>query len=109
MSRARPVGVKKVPAWLNALLAGGTFCALVWLERRRPLRHSVEPKARRNARNLAVAALSATAIQIAEKPVTGPLTEWVQRRRWGLLKRLSLPVWLEVPLAVALLDYTLYL
>jgi sterol desaturase/sphingolipid hydroxylase (fatty acid hydroxylase superfamily) len=100
---------KKVPGWLNALLIGGTFCGLLWLERRRPLRRSVEPKARRNVRNLTLAALGATAVQIAEKPVAQPLTALVERRRWGLLKRLSLPVWLEVPLAVALLDYTLYL
>jgi sterol desaturase/sphingolipid hydroxylase (fatty acid hydroxylase superfamily) len=100
---------KHVPSWLSALLVGGTFAALIWLERSRPLRRrAVEPKTRRDARNLAVAGLSAAAIQIAERPVTGPLTELVERRRWGLLKRLSLPVWLEVPLAVALLDYTLY-
>ncbi len=99
----------KVPGWLSGLLVGGTLCALLWLERRRPLRRAVEPKGRRNARNLAVAALSAAAIQLAEKPITQPLTGLVERRRWGLLKRLSLPVWLEVPLAVALLDYTLYL
>jgi len=54
------VTTKKVPGWLSRLLVGGTFCSLLWLERRRPLRHrQVEPKARRNARNLAVASLSA--------------------------------------------------
>jgi sterol desaturase/sphingolipid hydroxylase (fatty acid hydroxylase superfamily) len=100
---------KKLPGWLSGLLIGGAFCGLLWLERRRPLRRSVEPKARRNARNLAVATLSAAAIRLAEKPITQPLTALVERRRWGLLKRFSLPVWLEVPLAVALLDYTLYL
>src|SRR5213082_2129478 len=100
---------RKLPGWLSGLLIGGAFCGLFWLERRRPLRRSIEPKVRRNARNLVVAALSATAIQIAEKPVTQLLTALVERRRWGLLKRLSLPVWLEVPLAVGLLDYTLYL
>src|SRR5439155_16852418 len=47
--------------------------------------------------------------QIAEKPVTQPLTALVEQRRWGLLKRLALPGWLEVPLAVLLLDYTLYI
>ena len=99
----------KVPGWLSGLLVGGAFCALVWLERRYPLRRSVEPKLRRNGRNLAVAALSAAAIRLAEKPVTRPLTALVERRRWGMLKRLPLPRWLEVPLAVALLDYTLYL
>ncbi len=99
----------RVPGWLTGLLVGGTFITLLWLERRRPLRPSVEQKAGREGRNLAVAALSAAAIQVAEKPVTGPLTALVERRRWGLLKRLPLPAWLEVPLAVALLDYTLYL
>src|SRR5439155_23517609 len=100
---------KKVPGWLGAVLVGGAFCALVWLERRRPLRRAVEPKARRDVRNLAVAGLSAAAIQIAEKPVTQPLTALVEQRRWRLLKRLALPGWLEVPLAVLLLDYTLYI
>src|SRR5207253_2093518 len=82
---------KKVPAWLAGLLVGGTFVTLLWLERRRPLRRSVEPKARRNARNLAVAVLSAAAIQVAEKPLVGPLSAWVERGRWGLLPRWSLP------------------
>jgi hypothetical protein len=76
------MGTKKVPGWLSALLVGGTSCALVWLESRRPLRRrSVEPKGRRDARNLAVAGLSAAAIQLAEKPVTEPLADFVTRRR----------------------------
>ena len=99
----------KVPGWLSLLLIGGTFGALVWLERRRPLRRSVEPKRRREGRNLAVAALSAAAVQLTEKPVTAPLAALVERRRWGLVKQLDLPRWLEVPLAVVLLDYTLFL
>ncbi len=100
---------RKVPGWLNVLLVGGAFGALWWLERRRPLRRSVEPKAVRTGRNLAVAGLSAVAIRLAEQPVVAPLAELVERRRWGLVKRLNLPPWLEVPVAVALLDYTLYL
>jgi sterol desaturase/sphingolipid hydroxylase (fatty acid hydroxylase superfamily) len=103
------VTAKRLPGWLTAALVGGTFAGLVWLERRRPLRRAVEPKGRRNARNLTVAALSALSIQLAEKPVAGPLAELIERRRWGLVKQLRLPVWLEVPLAVVLLDYTLYL
>jgi sterol desaturase/sphingolipid hydroxylase (fatty acid hydroxylase superfamily) len=99
---------KKVPGWLTGLLVAGTFMTLLWLERR-PLRKLVEPKARREARNLAVAALSAVAIRVAEQPVSAPRTALVEQRRWGLLKPPSLPTWLEVPLAVALLDYTLYL
>jgi sterol desaturase/sphingolipid hydroxylase (fatty acid hydroxylase superfamily) len=48
-------------------------------------------------------------IQVAEMPVTIPLSLWVEGSGWGLLKRFGLPVWLEVVLAVVLLDYTLYL
>ena len=60
-------------------------------------------------RNLAVAALSAAALRLTEKPVVEPLAELVERERLGLVKRLNLPGWLEVPLAVALMDYTLYI
>jgi sterol desaturase/sphingolipid hydroxylase (fatty acid hydroxylase superfamily) len=100
---------RKVPAWVSAPLVVGAFGLLAWLERRRPLRRAVEPKLRREARNLAVAAAGALALRIAEQPVTGPLAALVERRRWGLLKLWKLPAWLEVALAVLLLDYTLYL
>jgi sterol desaturase/sphingolipid hydroxylase (fatty acid hydroxylase superfamily) len=103
------MSTKEVPLWLRATLVLGTFGTLVWLERRRPLRRAVEPKFRREARNLAVAATSAAAVQLADQPITGLLTGLVERRRWGLLKRLPIPAWLELPLVVALLDYTLYL
>ena len=81
-----------------------------FLERRRPLRKGVhEPKARRNARNLAVAALAAAAVQIAERPVTTRLTSLVARRRLGLVPRLNLPAPLATLASCVLLDYTLYL
>ncbi|MBA3833491.1 MAG: sterol desaturase family protein [Chthoniobacterales bacterium] len=100
---------RKVPGWLGTTLLLGAFGALVWLENRRPLRRAVESKLRRNARNLAVATLGAVSLQLAEQPVVRPLTRLVESRRLGLLKRAALPAWLEVPLAIALLDYTLYL
>ncbi len=101
---------KPVPSWLNALLVGGAFAGLVWLERRRPLRQRrVEPKLRRDARNLAVAAAGAVTVRLVETPVVMPLARLVDRRRWGLLKRVNLPTWLELPLSIALMDYTLYL
>jgi len=99
---------EKGGGWLDLLVVGGALAGLLWLERRRPLRRPVEPKTRREGRNLAVAVLSAAAIRLTEKPVVEPLAELVERRRWGLLKRLDLPGWLELPLSVALLDYTLY-
>lgn len=100
---------QKVPTWISAPLILGTFGLLVWLERRRPLRRAVEPKLARETRNLTVAALSAAALQVTEKPLANALTSLVERRGWGLLKLIKLPAWLEVPLALVLLDYTLYM
>ncbi len=100
---------RRAPAWLSAPLVMGVFGLLVWLERRHPLRRAVEPKLRREARNLAVAAAGAIALRVTEKPVADALTSLVERRRCGLLKLFRLHAWVEVALAVVLLDYTLYL
>ena len=94
---------------LGVSVALGTFGALVWLENRRPLRRSIESKTVRNGRNLAVAGLSAVALQLFENPVVEPLTKLVERKNFGLLKIIKLPRWLETILAVVLLDYTLYI
>ncbi len=98
-----------LPMWMSAVLIGGTFFALAWLERRRPLRrHTVEPKFKREVRNLSVAAVGACALLLIERPAILPITQFVEGHRWGLLKQLRLSWWLEVALAVAMLDYTLY-
>lgn len=100
---------KTSSGWLRGVLALGAFGAILWLEHRKTLRKTaVEPKERRVARNLAVAGATALATQLAEQPVVKPLAALVERKRWGLLQRLRLPAWLEVPLAVAFMDYTLY-
>ncbi|MEP6635198.1 MAG: sterol desaturase family protein [Acidobacteriota bacterium] len=99
---------EKMPAWLSGSLILGAFGALLWFERRRPLRREVEPKLTRDARNLAVAGLGAVALQVTENPIAKWLTALVERRQLGLLKLVHLPVWLETALAVVLLDYTLY-
>jgi sterol desaturase/sphingolipid hydroxylase (fatty acid hydroxylase superfamily) len=100
---------ERLPIWISAPLVLGTFGLLLWLERRRPLRPRVEPTSLRTGRNVTVAALTAGALQLTERPIISRLTKLVGRRRWGLLKRLRLPAWLEISLAVVLLDYTLYL
>jgi sterol desaturase/sphingolipid hydroxylase (fatty acid hydroxylase superfamily) len=95
--------------WISGALAVGTFAVLYYFENRRPLRKQVEPKLRNAARNLAVAAAAGAAINLLEKPVAGRLTKFVERRRFGLLKIVRLPKFLEIALAFVLLDYTLYL
>ena len=99
----------RLPGWLVGALLGGTFVTLVLLEWCWPLRRSVERKLRRDVRNLAIATLSAGAVQVTEMPVVLPLSAWVEESRWGLVKWVALPMWLEVAVAVLLLDYTLYL
>jgi sterol desaturase/sphingolipid hydroxylase (fatty acid hydroxylase superfamily) len=108
-SALREASPERVPWFLSASLVMGVFGILLWWEYRRPLRPTVEAKRRRLARNLAVAALGAVALQLTERPVTARLTTLVERHRWGLLQQARLPVWLEVPLAGVLLDYTLYI
>ncbi|MDQ2747626.1 MAG: sterol desaturase family protein [Acidobacteriota bacterium] len=87
----------------------GTFGVLLWFENRRPLRRVVESKIERDRRNLAVAGIAAVVLQLCEQPVTAPLTKLVERKKWGLVKIVRLPKFLETILAVALMDYTLYL
>jgi sterol desaturase/sphingolipid hydroxylase (fatty acid hydroxylase superfamily) len=96
--------------WFSAGFIVGAFCALAWIERRRPLRrHMVEPKFRREVRNLLVAAVGAGAFLLLERPAVLPLARLVEANHWGILRQLRLPRWLEVALAVVLLDYTLYI
>jgi len=93
---------------LGASVAFATLGVVVYLENRRPLRRRVESKLVRDARNLAVAGITAIVLSVVETPVTSRLTKLVQKRKWGLLKFIRLPQWLEIPLAIVLLDYTLY-
>lgn len=94
--------------WLSAILIGGTFFALAFLERRRPLRRATEPKLEREARNLFIAAVGAGALMLIERPAVFPLAHFVEGRGWGLLQQWRLPRWAEIALAVVMLDYTLY-
>src|SRR5918994_1653748 len=99
-----------VKSWLGAGFIAGAFCALAWLERRRPLRRRMaESKFRREVRNLSVAAVGAGALLLMARPAILPLAQFVEVHNWGLLKQLRLPRWLEIALAVILLDYTLYI
>src|SRR5439155_7114308 len=88
---ARVVTSRPLPLWLAGAVVAGTFALLLWLEGRRPLRPTVEPKGRRLARNLAVVALSTAAVALTERPAIGALSGLVAARRWGLLQWAPLP------------------
>ena len=93
-----------LPTWLSGAIVLGAVAGMRWLEARRPLRRATEDPRRRDVRNVSLAALSAAALWLVERPVTVRLAA----RRWGLLPRLGLPTWLDVAAAVVLLDYTLW-
>ena len=97
----------KVPGWLRAvspahqhgtsLLNGGDH-----------EREEAAAEAAQHSR-MAVTRHQRVAVILTSARVTTPLTKWVHRRNCGLVKWLRLPCWLEVPLALVLLDYSLYL
>ncbi|HZP41611.1 MAG TPA: sterol desaturase family protein [Candidatus Binatia bacterium] len=91
-----------------SLVVAGTAAVLLALEAWRPLRRPVEPRPRRLARNLLVAALAAATVALVERPVVVPLAQVVAARRWGVLPCLRVPQAVELVLAVLLLDYTLW-
>lgn len=99
---------RDLPTWISTPLMLGTIAAVLWFESRRPLRRQRDDKVRRDARNVAMSALAAAAVRLAEKPITGPLARIVHERRRGLVRRMNLPPALEVAAAVVLLDYTLF-
>src|SRR4051794_17432983 len=102
------MGTSPIPPWIAGVVGAGALALLAWLERRRPLRRSVEPKLRREARNLTVAGVSTIAVVLAERPIVMPLAALVGRRNWGLLRLFGFPLWLELAAALVLMDYTFY-
>ncbi len=95
--------------WLSGILSVGTFAVLYLLERKRPLRRQIENKTINTVRNLAIASTAGLAMNFLEKPVADKLTNFVEKKHFGLVKIFRLPKVLETILAVVLLDYTLYL
>src|SRR5215813_14973747 len=101
--------MKRIAPWIAGTLVIGTFGFLLWLERRRPLRKRVEPALRHHVRNFVIAAAGALSVIVMETPLVQPLARLVESRRWGVLRSLGLPFWVEASLAIVLMDYTFYI
>lgn len=100
---------KMVSGLLGAAATGGVLVALLWLERRYPLRKGKpEPDLIRVPRNVGMAAVTTAVVSLCERPLVGAIAERVDRRQVGLLPRLGMHPALETAMGVILLDYSLY-
>jgi sterol desaturase/sphingolipid hydroxylase (fatty acid hydroxylase superfamily) len=94
---------------LNLLLTGGMIAALLWLERRRPLRPRIEGVLQHETRNFTLSLISVLSKKAVEALLTRPLIHALARRKSGVLDFLPLPGKIKNILAFALLDYTVYI
>ena len=73
-----------------------------------PLRASVESKLRRVVRNLSAGGISLAVMTLIQAPILQPLATWIVRDRVGLLQIVEWPRWVDVVVAIVLLDYALW-
>lgn len=85
-----------------------TWGTLLYFEQRRPLRPTVEPKLRRNVRNIAVSLFSLVVGLVMEMVLVIPVATFAESRRLGLFNVVEAPVWLETAAVILFLDYTLW-
>ncbi len=95
-----------VPGRLVLLLA--VLAAALVAETLAPLRRPTQPRVRRAAVNLALAAVGAVAIRLLFFPVVLGVARDVSARGWGLIGWLGLRGPAATLLALVLFDYTLY-
>jgi sterol desaturase/sphingolipid hydroxylase (fatty acid hydroxylase superfamily) len=99
----------ELPGWLRGLLIGGTAAALFLLETRRALREMRrEDRAIHTGRNLAIAGLAGIAMNAAETPLLRRVARHVEANDLGIAPWVTRNPLLRVIVAVALLDYGLY-
>jgi Sterol desaturase len=56
-----------------------------------------------------IAGAGAVSVQLAEAPVVNWLCPLADRNRLGLVKMVRMPRWLEIVLALVLMDYSMYI
>jgi sterol desaturase/sphingolipid hydroxylase (fatty acid hydroxylase superfamily) len=84
------------------------FVALLFFERRWPLRQRVDRWLRRLLINLMVAGPSFLILRLLLIPAVVAVAAWAEHRDLGLLRLVEWPSVVEIVVAVLLLDYTMY-
>ncbi|MGH8529675.1 MAG: sterol desaturase family protein [Nevskiales bacterium] len=87
----------------------GVLLVLALAERLWPRRGSRASRTKRWFANLGLVALATLLVRVALPTAVVAWALTVEQRAWGLFNLIALPAWLEVGLAVALLDLAIYL
>ncbi len=94
---------------LRLALFGGVLAVIGMWELAAPRRRLVAPKALRWFNNLVLVALNTAVLRFAFPVLAVGLAAMLEVYGVGLFNHLALPVWLELMLAVAILDLVIYL
>ncbi len=86
----------------------GTFAVMALLEWRRPRRPLRAPKAQRWLTNVGLVVLNSAFLRLAFPVLAVGTALYARDRGWGLFNMVDLPTWLEITLAVVLLDMAIY-
>ena len=100
--------VRSAPSFVTVAVILVVGSAMLFAERLAPLRHSVESKFRRVVRNLTIGGVSLALTPLLHAVFLQPVAAWIVRDRIGLLHSVSWPRWVEVLIALVLLDYALW-
>ena len=86
----------------------GTFALMALLEWRWPRRPLRAPKAQRWLTNVGLVVLNSAFLRLVFPVLAVGTALYARNRGWGLFNLVDLPVWLEIILAVGLLDLAIY-
>lgn len=89
-------------------IVAGVFVTFAGIELAVPFRALSQPKPQRWLTNLTLFALDTIAVRLLVPGAMIGAALWAAERGWGLLNLLALPHWLAVMLAIAALDFALW-
>jgi sterol desaturase/sphingolipid hydroxylase (fatty acid hydroxylase superfamily) len=87
----------------------GIFAAMALWELAAPRRRLLTSKRRRWLANIGIVALNTVALRVVFAAAAVGVARAADSAGWGLLNVVALPTWLEVVLAVVVLDFVIYL
>ena len=90
-------------------IAVGVLAVLWLLETLLPFFTDRPHRLRHALRNLMIGGINLIVMAVAFAGAMAGVSAWAEQRHFGLLNRLSLPVWAALPLALVLFDAWMYI